>query len=128
MKIEQMDHLVLTVKDIKATCKFYACVLGMEIITFEHDRLALKFGNQKLNLHEIGNELTPQASKPTPGAIDFCLITKTPVAEAVKHFEANQVEIVEGPVDRTGVNGAIISIYIRDPDDNLIEVSNYKSK
>ncbi len=125
MKIEQIDHLVLTVKDIKATCKFYASVLGMEIITFEHNRLALKFNNQKLNLHEIGNELTPQALKPTPGAIDLCLITKTPLAEAVKHLEANQVKIIAGPVNRTGVNGAIISIYIRDPDGNLIEVSNY---
>lgn len=126
MKIEQIDHLVLTVKDLKATCKFYAIVLGMEIVTFSSGRLALKFGTQKLNLHQLGNELTPQASKPTPGASDFCLITQTPLAEVIKHFEANQVKIEEGPVNRMGASGLMVSIYIRDPDGNLIEISNYK--
>lgn len=125
MKVEKLDHLVLTVKDIEATCRFYADVLGMEIATFDHGRLSLKFGTQKINLHELNDNSIPKALNPTPGSIDLCLITKDSLAEVIEHFQANQVEIIDGPVVRTGAAGKINSIYIRDPDCNLIEISNY---
>lgn len=125
MKINRMDHLVLTVQDIAATCDFYNKVLGMEIVTFKQGRKALSFGQQKLNLHQVGHEFEPKAQKPTPGAIDLCLITEEPLAEVQKHVEAAGVTIIEGPVERTGAMGPILSIYFRDPDQNLIEVSNY---
>lgn len=125
MKLERLDHLVLTVRDLKATCQFYGDILGMEVITFGNGRLALRFGNQKLNLHEIDNDFSPKALKPIPGAIDVCLIAQEPIAEIIEHFQANQVEIIEGPVKRTGAVGAIVSVYVRDPDGNLIEISNY---
>lgn len=127
MKVERIDHLVLTVRDIKATCKFYGDILGMEVITFNHGRLALKFGNQKLNLREISNSFSPKALKPIPGAIDICFITSDPITIIIEHFKANQVKIVEGPVKRTGAIGSIVSVYVRDPDGNLIEISNYDS-
>lgn len=125
MKIERIDHLVFTVKDIQMTCDFYQKVLGMQVVTFKGDRKALSFGNQKINLHQVGKEFEPKANKPTPGAIDLCLITKTPLEEAKKHIESFGVEIIEGPIERTGASGPIKSIYFRDPDFNLIEVSNY---
>jgi len=125
MKIARLDHLVLTVKDIDATCDFYSRVLGMEVVTFKQDRKALTFGQQKFNLHQVGHEFEPKAQRPTPGAIDLCLITETPLAEAQRSIESEGVKIIEGPVERIGATGAIHSIYFRDPDDNLIEVSNY---
>lgn len=120
-----MDHLVLTVKNIPETIKFYVNALGMEEITFGSGRKALAFGQQKLNLHEAGKEFEPKAVHPTPGSIDICLITKTPLAEVQKHIQKCNVVIEEGPVKRTGAKGPILSIYFRDPDENLIEVSNY---
>jgi catechol 2,3-dioxygenase-like lactoylglutathione lyase family enzyme len=125
MKIERIDHLVFTVKDIQITCDFYQKVLGMEIATFKGDRKALSFGNQKINLHQVGKEFEPKANKPTSGAIDLCLITTTPLKEAQQHIESCGVKIIEGPIERTGATGPIKSIYFRDPDFNLIEVSNY---
>jgi len=125
MKIARLDHLVLTVKDIDATCDFYSRVLGMEVVTFKQDRKALTFGQQNFNLHQVGHEFEPKAQRPTPGAIDLCLITETPLAEAQRSIESEGVKIIEGPVERIGATGAIHSIYFRDPDDNLIEVSNY---
>ncbi|QLY25222.1 VOC family protein [Bdellovibrio sp. KM01] len=125
MKIERIDHLVFTVKDISATCDFYQKVLNMEVVTFKGDRKALSFGNQKINLHQVGKEFEPKADKPTAGAIDLCLITNTPLEEAKKHIESFGVKIIEGPIERTGAMGTIKSIYFRDPDFNLIEVSNY---
>ncbi|QDK47024.1 VOC family protein [Bdellovibrio sp. ZAP7] len=125
MKIERIDHLVFTVKDISATCDFYQKVLNMEVVTFKGNRKALSFGNQKINLHQVGKEFEPKADKPTAGAIDLCLITKTPLDEAKKHIESFGVKIIEGPIERTGAMGPIKSIYFRDPDFNLIEVSNY---
>ncbi len=125
MKIDHLDHLVLTVKSIPATCEFYARVLGMEVVTFGDNRRALAFGTQKINLHEAGKEWEPKAHRPTPGSADLCFITPTPLADVVEHVRQCGVEIVEGPVKRTGAAGPILSVYFRDPDLNLIEVSNY---
>lgn len=125
MKIKRIDHIVMTVKRIDMTCKFYAQTLGMEIITFGEGRTALSFGAQKFNLHEVGKEFEPKAHLPTPGSLDLCLITETPLDEVVRHLAAVNVEIVEGPIKRTGATGPILSLYFRDPDQNLIEVSNY---
>jgi len=125
MRIERIDHLVLTVKDILASCDFYSRVLGMEVVTFGEGRKALSFGAHKINLHQHGKEFEPKAAHPTPGSADICLITNTPLAEVVNHLRACDVDLLEGPVPRTGASGPIISIYFRDPDSNLIEVSSY---
>jgi catechol 2,3-dioxygenase-like lactoylglutathione lyase family enzyme len=127
MKINRIDHLVLTVNDIEATCSFYKSVLGMEVVVFGGGRKALSFGAQKINLHEKGKEDEPKASKPTPGSGDLCLITSVPMSEVIAHLNSCGVEIIEGPVRRTGATGSIISVYFRDPDLNLIEVSNYEN-
>jgi catechol 2,3-dioxygenase-like lactoylglutathione lyase family enzyme len=125
MKIERLDHLVLTVADIAKTCEFYEKVLGMETVTFGTGRKALSFGQQKINLHQAGKEFEPKAVRPTPGSGDLCFITSTPVAAVVVHLKKAGVAIEEGPVARTGAIGPIQSVYFRDPDGNLIEVSNY---
>ena len=124
MKIERLDHLVLTVTDIAKTCEFYEKVLGMETATFGAGRKALSFGQQKINLHQAGEEFEPKAVKPTPGSGDLCFITSTPVAAVIVHLKKAGVAIEEGPVPRTGATGPIQSVYFRDPDGNLIEVSN----
>lgn len=126
-KISHMDHLVLTVQSIPETLQFYTKLLGMEEISFGSGRKALTFGNQKFNLHQKGKEFEPKAREPMPGAIDLCLITSTPIAEVQKHVESCGVVVEEGPVNRTGAMGPILSIYFRDPDGNLIEVSNYQN-
>jgi catechol 2,3-dioxygenase-like lactoylglutathione lyase family enzyme len=125
MRIERLDHFVLTVKDVEATCRFYARVLGMEPITFGQDRRALRFGPHKINLHPAGREFEPKAQHPMPGSADVCLITDSPIPEVVKHLEACGVPILVQPSMRTGALGPILSVYFRDPDANLIEVSNY---
>ncbi|HBX53883.1 VOC family protein [Pseudomonas sp. UBA2684] len=121
--IERLDHLVLTVADIARTLDFYQRVLGMQHETFGQGRSALLFGQQKFNLHQHGHEFEPKAKRPTPGAIDLCLITRWPIAAVLEHLAEQGVEIEEGPVPRTGATGPIESVYFRDPDDNLIEVS-----
>ncbi len=125
IKIDRLDHLVLTVKDICVTCDFYSQVLGMDIVSFGDKRKALAFGNQKINLHESEKEFEPKAGMPVPGSADLCLITTTPLNDAIAYFRSEKVEILEGPVTRTGASGPILSIYIRDPDKNLLEISNY---
>jgi catechol 2,3-dioxygenase-like lactoylglutathione lyase family enzyme len=125
MKIERLDHLVLTVKDIAITAQFYVTVLGMEKEEFGAGRLALKYGNQKINLHQVGKEFEPKADKPTSGSADVCFITEEPLEEAIDHVRSRGVAIIEGPVARTGATGPIKSFYFRDPDMNLIEVANY---
>jgi catechol 2,3-dioxygenase-like lactoylglutathione lyase family enzyme len=125
VKIERIDHLVLTVRDIPATCDYYSRVLGMQVVTFGGDRKALQFGRQKINLHERGKEFEPKALQPTPGSGDLCFITEVPLPQVVDHIRSCGIQIIEGPVRRTGAVGPIESIYIRDPDGNLIEVSNY---
>lgn len=124
MKISHLDHLVLTVTSIENTCNFYQTVLGFEVITFKGDRKALKFGNQKINLHQQGNEFKPKALQPTPGSADLCFISDTPISEVVAHLNQLNIQIEEGPVERTGAMPPILSVYIRDPDQNLIEISN----
>ncbi|MNK73022.1 Virulence protein [compost metagenome] len=125
MDIKNLDHLVLTVSNLESTCRFYSLALGMEIIEFGENRKALKFGNQKINLHHHGSEIEPKAFKPTPGTADLCFITDFPLLVVMEELKEKCIEIEEGPVERTGANGKIISIYLRDPDMNLIEVSNY---
>ena len=125
MKIQRIDHIVLTVRDIQATCEFYAHALGMKEITFGRERKALQCGQQKINLHEYTKEVEPKAAHPTPGSADLCLISSTPLQNVIEHLEACDIHIIEGPVQRTGANGAIRSIYVRDPDQNLIEICNY---
>ena len=152
MNIESLDHFVLTVENIETTVKFYTTILGMEEITFTPSnggglpRTALKFGNQKINLHLKGNEFEPKARHPTPGSADVCFVTNQPIiivedttsgngnsddgnddatSSWISHLATQNVPIEEGPVVRTGANGPINSIYIRDPDCNLIEISNY---
>ena len=126
IKINRLDHLVLTVKDIDKTVDFYTKVLGMEKEIFKGIRVALKFGNQKINLHQLGNEFEPKAFNVKDGSADLCFIIDTPLIEAKNYIESLNIVIEEGIVSRTGVNGEIDSIYLRDPDLNLIELSNYK--
>lgn len=125
MRVEQLDHLVLTVRDIPATCAFYARVLGMAETTFGAGRKALAFGSQKINLHLCQHEFEPKAASPVPGSADMCFVTATPLAQVIEHLHACDVAILEGPVARTGALGPITSVYFRDPDGNLIEVANY---
>lgn len=128
MQIDRLDHLVLTVSDIDATCNFYERVLGMQAVTFGNGRKALQFGEQKINLHEVGKEFEPKALRPTAGSGDLCFITQVPLEQVIEHIRSCNVDIIEGPVRKTGAMGPIESVYIRDPDGNLIEVSNYVNK
>jgi catechol 2,3-dioxygenase-like lactoylglutathione lyase family enzyme len=125
VKIDRIDHIVLTVHDLERTIDFYSRVLGMEPVTFAGGRRGLAFGRQKLNLHQAGREFEPKALAPAPGAIDLCFISETPLAEVIAKLKAEHVVIIDGPVDRTGALGPMKSVYFRDPDGNLIEVSNY---
>ena len=124
IRVDHLDHLVLTVANIKETCAFYADVLGMEIETFSGGRKALRFGNQKINLHQIGHEFEPKAKVPTPGSGDLCFIAATVLEDVTAHLKRLAIPIEQGPIDRTGAMGKIRSVYIRDPDANLIEISN----
>ena len=125
MNVERLDHLVLTVADVDRTCRFYQETLGFEVVTFAGTRKALAFGQQKINLHQLGNEFEPKALRPTAGAADLCFIATTPLEAVIRELQAKNVAIEEGPVKRTGALGPMRSIYIRDPDQNLIEISNY---
>ena len=124
MEIIKLDHLVLTVKDVEKTISFYGSVMGMKKEAFGDGRVALKCGNQKINLHGFGKEFEPKAFKPMPGSADLCFITQTPLEDAMTHVKRCGVDIIEGPVEKTGTNGPIRSFYFRDPDYNLIEVAN----
>lgn len=124
IRIDHLDHLVLTVASIEQSCDFYARVLGMGVETFGENRKALTFGHQKINLNRAGHEFEPKAKRPTPGSADLCFISKTSVEDIIAHLQAEDVVIEKGPIRRTGATGPILSVYFRDPDDNLIEVSN----
>ncbi len=124
MQIRSLDHLVLTVKSLDLTLSFYKA-LGMEEVTFGNNRKALIFGSQKINLHEVGLEFEPKAQTPTPGSADLCFIVDTPLDEVIKELEQRGIEIIEGSVSRTGAVSALRSVYVRDPDQNLIELSNH---
>ena len=116
---------MLTVADIDATVRFYTDVLGMEAEVFEGGRRGLRFGSSKINLHEAGNEFEPRAARPTPGSADFCLIVDDPLDEVITQLNSYGVPIIRGPVERIGAQGLIRSVYLRDPDHNLVELSNY---
>ncbi len=125
LNINRIDHLVLTVKDIDETVRFYTSVMGMKKIEFGEGRIALAFGQQKINLHQLGNEFEPKAQHVAAGSADLCFIIDTPIQQAIDGLAAKGINILEGPVYRTGALGNILSAYFRDPDGNLIEVSNY---
>ncbi|WP_042332647.1 VOC family protein [Desulfosporosinus orientis] len=120
-----IDHLVLTVRDVDSSCEFYSQVLGMDIVFFGEGRKALAFGDQKINLHELGKEFEPKARKPTPGAADLCFITEVPLGDVIKKLTRRGLAIAAGPVKRAGACGNILSVYLYDPDGNLIELVNY---
>jgi catechol 2,3-dioxygenase-like lactoylglutathione lyase family enzyme len=124
MRIDRLDHLVLTVRDIPTTLAFYEGVLGMQPVRFADDRWALAFGSQKLNLHQVDRPLDPNVRHATPGAADFCLISPTPLAQIMPELARHGVPVVLGPVRRTGAVGELVSLYIYDPDENLVELSN----
>jgi catechol 2,3-dioxygenase-like lactoylglutathione lyase family enzyme len=124
IEIDSIDHVVITATDVELTVDFYSRVLGMRAVTFGAGRRALVFGTQKINLHQAGAELEPKAARPTPGSADLCFITSTPLSSVVEHMEACGVEVVEGPVARTGAVGPLRSVYVRDPDGNLVEIAN----
>lgn len=124
--IDHVDHIVLTTRDLKGCIRFYAEVLGMKLEEFRtptETRLALKFGNQKINLHEWGREFAPRAHVAAPGTLDLCFIASVPLEKVVERLEAAGVPILDGPVMKTGAVSKIRSVYVRDPDLNLVEIS-----
>ena len=124
MKLTGIDHLVLTVEDLEASCAFYED-LGAEVVTFGDDRKAIRFGEQKINLHQVDNNINLVAEEPTPGGGDFCLLTETPIEEVKRQLHKRDIEIITGPVERSGAVGTITSVYFRDPDSNLVEIGTY---
>jgi len=124
--IAGIDHFVLTVRSVEATCGFYGRVLGMRRLDEPNRPTALLFGSQKINVHEVGRTFEPKARTPTPGSGDFCLVAAVPLAEVQASLEAHGVAIEVGPVERIGARGPMMSVYFRDPDDNLVEVSEYR--
>ena len=125
MNITALDHLVLTVADVARSVDFYTRVLGMEAITFGEGRKALRIGCQKINLHQLGAEVLPNAARATAGSADLCLLTDTPLPQVLAELAAHQIEAISDIVPRTGAVGAIESVYLRDPDGNLLEISRY---
>jgi len=119
-----IDHIVLTVNDIRSSLEFYTSVLEIEEITFENGRKALRLGEQKINLHQKGSDIQPKAARPAPGSGDLCLVSEKPIESFIKGFEKLDIEIIEGPVVRSGAAGKLRSIYIRDPDGNLLEIAS----
>ena len=128
MQVERIDHVVLTVKDISTTVEFYTSIMDMDKVVFGEDRVALSFGNQKINLHQLGNEFEPKAKNVKSGSADLCFIVREPIEQVMDSLTKQGVVVIDGPVSRTGAMGKMISAYFRDPDGNLIEVSNYASR
>jgi catechol 2,3-dioxygenase-like lactoylglutathione lyase family enzyme len=127
--IDHVDHIVLTTRDKDACIRFYAEVLGMKLEKFKtptEERLALKFGSQKINLHEWGKEFVPRAHVAVPGSLDLCFIASVPLEKVIQKLKAMNVAILEGPVAKTGAMGPMQSVYVRDPDLNLVEISEYR--
>jgi len=125
VRVVYLDHLVITVQDIPQAIKFYVEILGMQEVTFGDNRKALAYGQQKINLHKFGEEFEPKAASPLPGSADLCFVIDDALEEFIKHLNDNNIEILQGPIARTGALGEINSVYIRDPDQNLIELSTY---
>ena len=128
MKVNKIDHFVLTVNDIEKSADFFSKVLGMHIRKFGNERTALFFGCQKINLHQKDTKFDLNAKNPTVGSGDFCFITDTPIKQVIAHIKACNVEIVWGPIERAGATGPINSIYVYDPDGSIIEIANYSRK
>lgn len=129
MHVTGIDHLVLTVDDVEATCAFYGDVLGATVVSFgPEDRTALEFRDQKINLHETGEEFDPHARSPTPGSGDFCLVTELDTEGITARLEDHGIEIVHGPVEKHGAQGPMRSVYVRDPDGNLVELASYEER
>lgn len=126
MRIDRLDHLVLTVTDLDVAIDFYTRVLGMRAVTFGDGRRALRFGRSKINLHLAGHEFEPKAARPTPGSADLCLVTADPPDQVVAELNGHGVALEDGPVTRTGALGEMTSVYVRDPDANLIEIAHYE--
>jgi catechol 2,3-dioxygenase-like lactoylglutathione lyase family enzyme len=124
MHVDAIDHLVLTVSSIEQACAFYERILGMTAVSFFDGRKAVAFGSQKINLHLAGREFTPHAQHPVPGSADVCFVTSLPLDDCIAHVKAQGVQILEGPVDRTGATGKLRSFYFRDLDLNLVEIAN----
>ena len=122
--VDALDHLVLTVQSIPRSIAFYERVLGMEAKEFKPGRYALRFGRQKINLHEVGHVVDPNVKHATPGSADVCFLTRMPLADVIAHLQREQVAIVQGPVRATGAQATLQSLYFYDPDENLIEVAN----
>jgi catechol 2,3-dioxygenase-like lactoylglutathione lyase family enzyme len=127
MNLDRLDHLVLTVRDIERTCAFYERVLGMSRQSFAKGRVALHFGDQKINLHPYPSPIDPKAAVPEPGSADLCFLTEAPIDEVVDHLRAQGIEIDVGPRTTAGALGPMTSVYVRDPDGNLIEIANYQN-
>ena len=125
MRIDRLDHLVLTVADVEATVDFYTRVLGLRAETFGEGRRALVFGSQKVNLHQAGREFEPKAAQATPGSADFCLVTDTPLDQVQRELAGHGVLVEVGPVPKVGALGPMTSVYVRDPDANLVEIAVY---
>jgi len=125
--IDHVDHIVLTTRDKDACIRFYAGVLGMKLESFSENRLALHFGSQKINLHEWGKEFTPRAHVAVPGSLDLCFIASTSLENVIEKLQASNIRIIEGPVMKTGAKGPMRSVYVRDPDLNLVEISVYNT-
>ena len=123
--IDHIDHIVLTTRDLQGCIRFYTEVLGMKLEKFSENRLALRFGTQKLNLHEWGREFTPRAHVAAPGTLDLCFIASVSLQEVIGRLKKSNVPLLEGPVQKTGAQGPITSVYVRDPDLNLVEISVY---
>ena len=124
MKVSKLDHFIITANNLEKTIDFYSRILGMEQQTYSDGRKALIFGDQKINLHEAGKEFKPHAQNPLPGSADLCFITRTPMQQVISHLTTCNVSIIEGPLEKSGASGPLLSIYIRDPDNNLIEIAN----
>ena len=125
MKIDRIDHIVLTVRDLATTLDFYTRVLGMETRSFGNGRVALHFGGQKINLHPHPSPIEPKAAQPTPGSADLCFVADDTLDQVIEHLKACGVAVELGPVRRAGAAGPIDSVYFRDPDGNLVEISTY---
>ena len=125
ISIDRVDHLVLTVADVDRAVEFYAQVLGMEPVTFPGERRAVRFGDKTIKLHQASELVGPTATHPVPGSANLCFVTNNALSEVQDHLRSNEVWIEEGPVVRTGSLGPITSLYLRDPDGNLIEVAKY---
>jgi catechol 2,3-dioxygenase-like lactoylglutathione lyase family enzyme len=123
--VKAIDHFVLTVEDIDASCEFYCRVVGAERVNFGDGRVALQIGNQKINLHRRGSEFAPHAARPVPGSADFCFVAAAPIEPIAEHLRRAGIEIILGPTAKTGAVGPITSIYFRDPDGNLVEIGSY---